>query len=667
MAKSFKKESKSAKMASKMGSKKTSLKIKTQTKTSSKKTIKTKTTRVILNTFKGNNAKNNDEEEEYGERRVFLLRDSLAIVLAEENRRRILSEFARVMPIVHANQRRTARAVVKAFDDRRVANVMVVAKTQSGKTGTFAAVIRQYMESAKTYIPIENIYILSGLSSCEWKTQTKSRMPECLRRRVYHRNDLLSKSFVEEMKTKHNVLLIIDEIQVASQHFQTIHQAFTNIGLTSLDFLYERDIKLLEITATPDGTIYDLMKWGAAASFILAEPGDNYVGAVDLWKMGRVRQSEDLSFPYYNPDDPDQIPVSSPFDELKRTIEDSFDAPKYHIIRATGDNTEQVMRNFHFKFPSWRFAYMIFDQSSPIVNINDILSLAPEKHTFIFVKEMLRCSVTLIKQHLGILYERWSNHVLDSVIIQGLLGRCTGYDDPGQTIVYTNIDSIKKYEKLWECQFQNNRVKWVSNTTKYVGRTTRPDATFLLIGGLQVIKKTKKTKKTTKKTKKTTTTTTTILENRNNEEVDDICIADILADYQNASVSLTLPTITEIASIQQPHMMTRAYLRLQSRLQAILEKQKDVFIPIGITKKHSRRIIDDDEDEEVRPSSVVKRNILVEEDEDQDIRNSSPISIDGSFEGSINEFVHDTSAFSPIDVNLPIVIGKSIRFKKTKI
>ena len=52
---------------------------------------------------------------------------------------------------------------------------MVVAKTQSGKTGSMCATIKQYLEDSSNLIPIENIYIITGLSSCEWKEQTKER------------------------------------------------------------------------------------------------------------------------------------------------------------------------------------------------------------------------------------------------------------------------------------------------------------------------------------------------------------------------------------------------------------------------------------------------------------------------------------------------------------
>lgn len=80
---------------------------------------------------------------------------------------------------------------------------------------------------------------------------------------------------------------------------------------------------------------------------------------------------------------------------------------------------------------------------------------------------MLRCAKTLKKEYMGILYERYSESPDDSTINQGLIGRDTGYDNNGISICYTNIDSIIKYEKLWNSNFEDTTIKWNSKTTKY--------------------------------------------------------------------------------------------------------------------------------------------------------------------------------------------------------
>jgi hypothetical protein len=91
----------------------------------------------------------------------------------------------------------------------------------------------------------------------------------------------------------------------------------------------------------------------------------------------------------------------------------------------------------------------------------------PTEHTFIFIKEKLRCAKTIENKNLvGVYYERYTGSVPDDdVIIQGMLGRATGYNDNGDSIIYTNIPSIDKYRKLLESNFDDRTINWISSST----------------------------------------------------------------------------------------------------------------------------------------------------------------------------------------------------------
>ena len=133
--------------------------------------------------------------------------------------------------------------------------------------------------------------------------------------------------------------------------------------------------------------------------------------------------------------------------------------------------------------------YMNYDKESDICDINSVLINPPTAHIFIFIKEKLRCAVTLEKQHLGILYERFTKSPDDAVIIQGLLGRATGYDNNGEIYVFTNIDSILKYKCLWESNFEDSTVLWKSKTTKIKNKNLGSKGTYVgpeLFDGMSV-------------------------------------------------------------------------------------------------------------------------------------------------------------------------------------
>jgi hypothetical protein len=65
---------------------------------------------------------------------------------------------------------------------------------------------------------------------------------------------------------------------------------------------------------------------------------------------------------------------------------------------------------------------------------------------------------------LGIFYERHTKSPNDSTIIQGGLGRLTGYDDNGFSLCYTNIESIHKYRIILDNEF-TDLSGWNSATT----------------------------------------------------------------------------------------------------------------------------------------------------------------------------------------------------------
>lgn len=367
--------------------------------------------------------------------------------------------------VIFENQEIIASKVVSEFKNRKIINTMVVSKTQSGKTGSMCATIKQYLEDTGNLIPIENIYIITGLSSCEWKEQTKERMPESIQERVFHRFELPN-TFVDDIKDKNNILIIMDEIQVAAKKGQTIYNTFKKAGILNKQKLYEKDVKIIEFTATPDGTIYDLMKWNDASSKILANVGDRYISSFDLLQMGRVSQYKELCGYNKNTATIDES-VYENIREIKKDIVE-YISPLYHIIRTkNGFEQDITINNFKKIFSIETYDFIKYDRESDIEDINKTLSIKPNKHTFIFIKEMLRCAKTLKKNYYGILYERYSKKPDDTAIIQGLIGRDTGYDNNGISVCFTNIESIEKYEQLWNSNFEDKTISWNSKTTNY--------------------------------------------------------------------------------------------------------------------------------------------------------------------------------------------------------
>ena len=376
---------------------------------------------------------------------------------------------------IHENQENCAKDIVSILNDRTKINIMIVALTQSGKTGTMNALIKEYLSNETNIIPIENIYIITGLSSKEWVDQTRDRAPESIEKRVFHRGNL-NRAFINDIKDKTNVLIIMDEIQVAAKYNQSIHKSFNECGFYDIDNLLKKDIKIVEFTATPDGTLYDLMGWGEHSSKIQMQPGVGYTSCFDLYNSGKIKQYNDICCYDKESKTISPIMVQKNISELIEDIK-SFDTPKYHIIRTPNAlSSQKVIENFKNYYDE-NLKYLKYDADS-FEDINNILETPPQEHFFIFIKEKLRCAKTLTKEHIGVVYERYTKNPDDSVIIQGLLGRLTGYDYNGISICYTNMPSIEKYRKLWESEFEDKTVKWNSKTTAMKKGEIRSTGTY---------------------------------------------------------------------------------------------------------------------------------------------------------------------------------------------
>jgi hypothetical protein len=389
----------------------------------------------------------------------------------------------RGVQLVYPNQDHTARQITDVLVyDLQIVFVMVIAQTQSGKTGVLLGVLQHYLQ--RCVMSTENVYILTGLSSRDWDRQTKSRFPPCIRSRIVHGDNI--HKITHEIREKRNVLILIDEVQIACRELQRLHRAFRDAGLLDLDVLYERDIKIVQCSATPNEMLLDLDSelWKGATRKVKSDPGRGYIGCIELKQMGRVRQCKDLCGYLHKSRtvDLEQLNVmeiaSYVWDNLREIqveIRARYPTPRYHLIRtSTGSRQAITLWNFKRVFPEPHFGYLTYDSQSE-VDINDILRDVPDRHTFIFVKEKLRCANTLVKLHLGIMYERYNETPDDSVVVQGLIGRDSGYDNNGVTLHYTNVDSIERYQALWESNFdprslwlvRSNKSRTVNNARHY--------------------------------------------------------------------------------------------------------------------------------------------------------------------------------------------------------
>lgn len=387
-------------------------------------------------------------------------------------------------PLLYDNHIDLANRVCDSLANRDIFFVSVIGKTQSGKTSGMLAIIREYV--LRELIEIDNIYIISGLSSTDWQQQTTERMPECLHKNIYHNGQL--KHFKESVKDKKNVFVIIDEGHMASKDVQTINKIFKELDWT-LRRCLEDDIKFLTFSATPDGVAFAFKKWPKEKTRIcthLMYPGKGYFGTKEMNERGQIHQAMDL---HGVETDDGCIEISQELGENWQTVLNNhsrFETPRYILLRMNSKYTElhyltiiDYEFEHHFQgdpdlFDAKYHSFHLEGDLKGMTQLNDLLSTPPKKHTFIFIKEMLKCAQTIVKTHIGSMIDRPT--VNDSFITQSLAGRATGYGEH-DIIVYSCVATLQTYEKMWNSGFSDiDSFPWKSNTTVVkCGRTIAKD------------------------------------------------------------------------------------------------------------------------------------------------------------------------------------------------
>lgn len=344
---------------------------------------------------------------------------------------------------VFDNQLQFGKDIAHSFFDRTLLHVLAVALTQSGKTGSMLSLIQHCLASPQLSLPTSHIFVITGHSSIDWLQQTKDRFPLSIHPRIFHRNNL--DLFVNAVSGLNNLLIIIDEVHIAAGFTQTIRSAFESAGLFNYDDLYSRDVKMAHFTATPDAIAsFKLMP---CSRTLFMDPPPLYTSIFNLAEQGRVYQYKDLcgfnrATRVVNPAVLDNIREITPF---------LSNVPKYHIIRTHHALLHFITINNFKKVFADSCRYI---SETAISSLDALLDTPPLIHTFIFIKEKLRCAKTIPKLHLGVLYDRFSHSVSQSAIIQGLAGRITGYHDNRDAVLFTNIQVIQDFQLLWDSRFE---------------------------------------------------------------------------------------------------------------------------------------------------------------------------------------------------------------------
>ena len=377
-------------------------------------------------------------------------------------RNHFTSSYNDIKPFIHyfhdifPNQKEFGQRIYNNYiHNQSLIHTLALAPTQSGKTGSMLSIIYHAISHPTRPVPIQHIFIFTPHSSREWLLQTKDRFPPILHNNIFHRNNI--KQLISSIQNKQNILLILDEVQIAFKIGQTTFNLFNQLGLYQPRNLFINDIKIVSFTATPNQLPQDFILWKQYATIQKMDVPESYISHKTLLQQNRLLQMKDLTCF----DNVTQSVRSEAFDNIMEILPYVFnmDSPKFHIIRTPRANLHHVtIQNFKHVFNKHNLQYLLISEST-IHDFDKFISKPPDLHTFIFIKDKLRCAKTLDKNHIGILYERFVAKPIVENIVQGLAGRLTGYHFNTQSIVFTHLPSIHNYLSSNSSYFVDSHIR----------------------------------------------------------------------------------------------------------------------------------------------------------------------------------------------------------------
>ncbi len=363
---------------------------------------------------------------------------------------------------IFKDQKKIAKQILFFFRTKII--VSLCAPPQWGKTGVSLYVAYKL---CKRSIHPENVFFITGMSDRSWIEQMKDRVLPSWTKNVYHRNTLHKmKTKLDSLKEKRNILIIVDECHLANKIEHTLGKLFKDGNLKDPESLQQKNIKILQISATPSNSLIDAEKWNNYHQRLCPLINDsNYVSFQCLLRDDRVF-------------DPFSFENEGDTEEYLELI--SIGKPKYHFIRLvsngpSGSETYSKIINNLFNLSHQKEMNCIemnmTKSKKEIDLIYESLQNEPTKHTLIIIKNMLGASKTLQDTYIGSVHESVPKKKDYSSEIQGLPGRMCGWNKQRgiySPLIFCDRSIVEQYIQLYESQFdyQMDDLEWSDSRLK---------------------------------------------------------------------------------------------------------------------------------------------------------------------------------------------------------
>ena len=395
---------------------------------------------------------------------------------------------------IFPNQIEDANNIVDKFykNNRRV--VSIQKKTKVGADGLTIEIAKLFTTHIdyKFVVNPNNVRILTGMSNAGWEKDMIDKAPTCFKDKIFHHGKLLK----AELLDIRNGLFIIDEIDTGDKELQVLHTALKEAGVLDVKHMEEHNNRFVFISATMIKELYDLYRWGERHEVYKMTIPHSYIGHIDFLEKGIIKEFYPLdeytytchicNFQNFNESKlKEHLKKDHKLTEeilesnyklvcskkilnadrwVQEDILDNYGTDyRVHIVRVIAKNVNVVQNASIRKGVQFRN----HTSSDPLTEdeIKELFKEPLTQHIVLGVKGFFR-RANLIpnpwKIRIGATHEFYTKVVDNSVQIQGLTGRMTGYwrdiiEGGHKTGPHrTSIKAIEEYEKSYEDPFGLN-------------------------------------------------------------------------------------------------------------------------------------------------------------------------------------------------------------------
>ena len=436
---------------------------------------------------------------------------------------------------IHKEQMDAAKEVVCELNLNKVRtnHVILVAKMQSGKTGTCNAIVNMVMNTVlHKKLAIKRVLYITGMNDCGLANQTCERLIEQVTsateenvydgtkttekntdRKFYVLKNSNLKKFTENINGS---LIFIDEAHFGSRERNVLTKFMTSKGIDwkNKNSLIANNVYIVSVSATPfDEIISDTEN---CKPMVILNTNENYIGVSEYIERGLIHEATNkdiangdifmfIDDAYQRMKENSEMGIvivrTRKFDAFyeEKFIVDNFDI---HEMYASGSKIEYdkfndiIMsmvekNNLNNKadFDSERM------KNALVVNGEETNSVerTPIKPLLVLIKGAFRAGITISQKAKDLIYMVYDYSAGADTTAQALLGRMCGYRDLEHAVFNTHFYVNELFAQMysdWENDFLNkelvpcSKTKWVWMENDYLGSDvvlgTKPCGNFAI-------------------------------------------------------------------------------------------------------------------------------------------------------------------------------------------